>query len=143
MAVIDDIESLATRINALREAEDLAAQAYPQMLPELRRLHYAALKSLRDLASKSLRGRPALGARGPHVSIELLERLFVVLRDQAEMEWTRALKLTGPEATRARKEADELARLAHTAAVALKIAAEATGRWSDEYASEHGLGTWL
>jgi hypothetical protein len=143
MALIDDIEKLAERITALREAEELAIDINRQMLPELRKLHYASLKSLNSMAKRLLRGRISLGGKPPKIPIEFVERLFVLLRDQAEMEWTRSLKLSGSEQRKSKVQADKLARLAHQAAVSLKIVAESRGIWNDKYVSEHGLDAWL
>jgi hypothetical protein len=57
MSLIDEIEYLALKLDSLREAEDLAAQAQPGMLSELRKLHYAALRRLNMLARRILKGR--------------------------------------------------------------------------------------
>lgn len=141
--LIDEIEHLAERMVSLREAEELAVEAFPQMVPELRRLHYASIEACLRLSKKLLRGRLQLGARGPQVSLEVAERLFIVLRDQAEMEWNRSLKATGPEVRRSKKKADQFARLARQAALSLKIIAESKGIWTDQYISEHGLDAWL
>lgn len=143
MALIDDVEFLAVRLNALREAEELALLAQPHMVPELRKLYTTTLSSLYEKAKRILRGRVSLSGAPPKIPMEVLERLFATLRDQAEIEWTRSLKLTGAHAKRARIEADRFARLAHDAAVSIKIASEARGIWNQKYASEHGVDAWL
>jgi hypothetical protein len=142
MILIDEIEHLATRLNSLREAEELAIQAQPQMVQELRHLHREALKDFYSLVLKLFKGRIELGVK-PKIPMEVLERLFAVLRDQAEIEWSRSLKLTpGVESRKGRASADRLARLAGQAASALRITAESRGIWNDEYAAQHGLDPW-
>lgn len=142
MVLIDEIERLAARLNSLREAEELAIQAQPQMVQELRYLHHEALNNFHSLVLKLFKGRIELGVK-PKIPMEVLERLFAVLRDQAEMEWSRSLKLTGAEAKKGRASADRLARLAGQAASALRITAESRGLWNDEYAAQHGLDPWV
>lgn len=142
MAMIDDIEWQANRLNALREAEDLAAQVQPAMLPQVRKVYRSVFKSFYALAKRFLKGRVSLSATPPKIPMEALERYFAVLRGQAEVAWTRSLKTFGAESKRLRKEADQLARLAQTAATSLKIAAEAKGMWDDAYSAEHGLDSW-
>lgn len=63
MALIDDIEHLAGRMNALREAEELAVQANRKMLPDLRKLHYASLREFSTKVRKLLRSRVASGTK--------------------------------------------------------------------------------
>jgi hypothetical protein len=142
VALIDDIEWQATRLNALREAEDLAEQVQPHMLPEVRKVYRSVFKSFYALAKKFLKGRIALSAKQVKIPIETLERYFLVLRDQAEVAWSRSLKASGAEKKRLRSEADRLGRLAQSSAASLKIAAESKGRWNDAYAAEHGLSSW-
>lgn len=78
MILIDEIEHLATRLNSLREAEELAIQAQPQMVQELRHLHREALKDFYSLVLKLFKGRIELGVK-PKIPMEVLERLFAVL----------------------------------------------------------------
>lgn len=140
---IEELEYLASQLNSLREAEDLAIGPNRKMLPELERLHRSAVRQIIILAKRILRSRVALGVRGPDVSIEQLERMFPVLRDQAEIAWVRSMKVSGKKSRLVRTEADAFARLAHEAAETLKAALERTDRWSDAYAQEHGLESWL
>jgi hypothetical protein len=142
MKILETIEYLGTQIQALVEAEELATQAQPKMLPEIRKLYYSSVRRLRFLARKLLRQKPSLAGGGPRVVMETLERLFIVLRDQAEIALVRASKLQGKEAKQAMVEADQLAKLARTAAQSLKMAAEVKGIWDAAYAEEHGLGPW-
>lgn len=143
MALIDDIEWQANRLNSLREAEDLASQAQPKMVPEIKKVYRSVFRSFYSLAKKFLKGRIGLSAKQVKIPLESLERYFIVLRDQAEIAWSRSLKTSRAEAKRLRSEADKLARLAQTAATSLKIAAEAKGLWNQAYSSEHGLDSWL
>lgn len=143
MTAIDEIEHLAARVSSLSEAVELAAQANPGMLVELRSLYHKAIGRICLLASKILRGRFVMGVSNPRISLEVLERLFIVVRDSAEQAWVNSLKASGKESKRLKKEADRLARLAHTSAVSLKVVAESRGIWSTEYSSEHGVDSWL
>lgn len=59
MALIDDIERQANLLNALREAEDIAAQAQPKMIPEIRKVYRSVFKSFYSLAKKFLKGVPS------------------------------------------------------------------------------------
>jgi len=140
---LEELECLADKVYSLFEAEELAREVRPEMLPELRKLIYASLRKVRALARTAFRGRSELGAIGPNLPLEVYERYFAVLRDLAEMQWVRTLKLTGKEARKARTEADSITRLAHDAAISLKIVAESRGAWTVAYASKHGVDTWL
>lgn len=143
MKLLDEIEYLATQIQGLVEAEGLAFQAQPEMLPEIRKLYYSAVKRLRTLAMKLLKRRPSLAAGGPRIPMEVLERLFLVLRDQAEIALVRSTKLHGKDAKQARAASESLAKLTRTAATSIKLTAEAKGIWSEEYAERLGIGPWL
>lgn len=79
----------------------------------------------------------------PGSPMETLERLFIVLRDQAEMELARVAKLQGSEARRAMIEADRLAKLVRMSAQSLRIAAEVRGIWTSEYIDQLGLAPWV
>lgn len=137
--IIDDIEWQANRLNALREAEDLAVQAQSKMAPAIRAVYQSVFQSFYALARKFLKGRIALSAR----PLEALERCFLVLRDQAEVAWARSLKTHGAQSKRLRSQADKLAKLAQTAATSLRIAAEARGLWNDVYSAAHRLDSWV
>jgi hypothetical protein len=143
MALIDDLEFVADRLDSIREAEELAEAGLPNVVSELRALHDQSVQELLDIARKILKGPHQLGARHPHVPLELLERLFVRLRDQAEKEWSGAIKATGRREKIMRKNADELARMAQAAALAVRMSAERHGMWTEKYAREHGLLPWL
>lgn len=138
MALIDDLEFLAERMNALREAEELAFQSDVDVIDEIRRLLYESMEEFVAIAHKLLKSAPKLEG-APKLPLELIERLFAILRNQAEAEWTRSLKQTGKEARKARQKADDFAKLARSAAISLKIAAEVVGVWNEQYAKEHGV----
>lgn len=143
MVSIEDIEFLLHRLTVLHEVEDLASQGKLEMLPELRKLYRSTFRQLRTLVRRLLKVRPALGGRGPGPSIELLERIFLKLRDQAEAEEARANKFRGKKARRPKAEAKEIRQMTRSAARALRAAAKRLGRWDDAYAMEYGLHTWL
>lgn len=140
---MDHLEELSEYITGLEEAESLAEEAQPQMVAEIRSLISSALNELRQFAKKILGRRISLGSASPKVPMELLERLFATLRDKAESRWNKSIHLSGKEARRIGLEAEHLAKLAHTAAVSVKIAAESRGIWNDRYIREHGLGPWI
>jgi hypothetical protein len=141
--LIEDIEYLGTQIQALVEAEELAAQAQPKMLSEIRKLYYSAVRKLQAVAKKLLKRRPSLAGLGPRIPMEVLERLFIVLRDQAEIALVRSSKLHGREKKQAMVTAEHLAKLAQTAAKSLKMTAEAKGIWNAAYSEQYGLGPWI
>jgi hypothetical protein len=93
--ILEELEYLSSKLNNLREAEDLAVQVNPGILPDLEKLHRMAVKQLVALARRILRRRIALGARAPRITIEHYECMFIVLRDQAEATWVRSMKTTG------------------------------------------------
>lgn len=140
--LIEEIEYLASKLESLREAEDLSEAVNPSMYRDLVRLHQQALRRIKALVRRVLKGRIALGAV-PKVSLEHLERMFIVLRNQAEQTYARAVKFSGKRAKAARTEAEEFARLARQAAQLLRAAAEHKGIWDDAYIAEHGLGPWV
>ena len=140
--LIEEIEYLASKLESLREAEDLAQDVNPSMHRDLVRLHNQALMQITALVQRILKGRISLGAV-PRVSIEHLERMFIVLRNQAEMAYARAVKFSGKRAKVASAEAEGLSRLARQSAQLLRAVAEHKGMWNDAYIAEHGLGPWI
>jgi hypothetical protein len=143
MDLMEEVEFLLHRLAVLHEVEDLASQGKPEMLPELRKLYRSTFRQLHTLVRRLFKVRPSLGARGPGASIELLERLFLKLREQAEVEGARAAKFRGVKAKRPKAEAKEIQQMTRLAARALKAVAKRLGRWDDAYATEHGLNDWL
>lgn len=140
--LVEEIEYLASKLESLREAEDLSEAVNASMYRDLVRLHRQALKQIKALVRRILKGRIALGA-GPKVSLEHLERMFIVLRNQAEQAYARAVKFSGKRAKVASAEAGEFARWARHTAQLLRASAEHRGIWNDAYIAEHGLGPWV
>jgi len=143
MVSIEEIDFLLHRLTVLHEVEDLASQGKSEMLPELRKLYRSTFRQLRTLIRQLLKVCPALGRRGPEPSIELLERIFSKLRNQAEVESSRAAKFRGRKARRPKAEAKEINQMTRLAAKALKRMAKRIGIWGDSYSMEHGLNNWL
>lgn len=140
--LIEEIEYLSSKLESLREAEDLAQDVNPSMYRDLVRLHRQALRRIKTLVRRVLKGRISLGAL-PKVSLEHLERMFIVLRNQAEQSYARAVKFSGRQAKTASAEGKEFARLARQAAQILRASAEHKGIWNDAYSAEHGVGPWI
>lgn len=140
--LIEEIEYLSSKLESLREAEDLSHEVNPSMYRDLVKLHRKALKQIKALVRRVLKSRVSLGGI-PRVSLEHLERMFIVLRNQAELAYARASKFSGKRAKTASAEAEEFARLARQAAQLLRAAAEHKGIWNDAYVAEHGLGPWV
>lgn len=53
---VEELEYLASQLNSLREAEDLAVGPNRKMLPELERLHRSTVRQMIILAKRILRG---------------------------------------------------------------------------------------
>lgn len=143
MDLIEEFEFLLGRLAVLHEVEDLASQGRPEMLPDLRKLYRTTFRQLRAIFHRILKTRPSLGAKRGEPSVELLERIFLKLRDQAEVETARAAKFRGVKAKRPKAEAKEIQRMTRSAARALRAAAKRLGIWNDAYSEEHGIDRWL
>ena len=143
MSLIDDAEYLLRRLAVLREAEELASQAVPHMVPDLRRLYRSTLRHLAAIVARLLGSKASMGARRPGLPLETIERLFLGLKVEAEFEKWRASRLRGKERKEAEADADELARMTRQAATAVKLLAEAHDVWSEQYVQDLGLEPWL
>jgi len=120
---ISELEFLASKLEGLREAEDLAEDVDPALYHEIVKLHQEALKQIVSLARRLLRGKIVLGY-ATKITIEHIERMFAVLRNQAELAQARAAKFTGKRARKAVSEANTFAKLTRQAARILKNAKE-------------------
>jgi len=143
MSLIDDAEYLLRRLAVLREAEELASQGVPDMVPDLRRLYRSTLRHLGAIVARVLGSKASMGSRRSGPSLEVVERLFLGLKVEAEFEKWRVSRLRGKERKEAESDADELARMTRQAAAAVKLLAEAHGEWSEQYVDDLGLEPWL
>jgi len=87
-------------------------------------------------------------ARNPPrpVPLELLERDFLRLREQAELAAARAAKAArgwGKAAAKARRAADDAARATTAFARAMRAEIDRRGLWSEKLGRELGLAPWL
>lgn len=143
MTLIDDAEYLLGRLAVLREAEELASQGVPEMVPDLSRLYRSTLRHLGAVVARILGSRASLGSRRAGPPLEVVERLFLSLKVEAEFERWRTSRLRGKAKKEAQADADELARMTRQAAAAVKLLAEAHGVWNEQYIEDLGLEPWL
>lgn len=140
----EEFDFLLGRLAMLHEVEDASEQAGQMDLARgARKLYRSTFRRLRSLVQRLLKRHPSLGAARTTPPIESLEFIFQRLRDQAEMEGSRASKGRGKRAKRKKADAKEITRLTRLAARSLKIEAERRGIWNEAYSKEYGLEKWL
>lgn len=154
MALIDEIEWVSGRLDALLEAESIVMEGAKyadfhsralSLLSQTRAIYDESMKEFLALARKAAgvgKAKGLLSGTG-RIPLEAPERYFGTLRLRAEAEWARSHRLTGKEAARSRKIADMLADLTRQAALALRKLAEDRKVWTPEYIKEHELGSWV